>query len=446
MPFAVEDPQGRPQTLTQRNRGVPGSPPCALPFRQGQATADHRKVGLHPIAFVYDRRIRQRFLRSNMPRARTPHLFALTPPSVWAWLLKDNGGVPLRYVGKLLPMLVATTLATPLRLWQHARFSSSLVRTKPHPPLFVVGYPRSGTTHLHNLLFQDAQFGSVTNYQAAVPTFWLAGGDALKHVFARLAPATRPMDNVRVGMDMPQEEEFAIANSCHVSWLHHFTFPSKALEYFNKFAMMSGLSASEMTVWEQTFLNLVQQATLVHNGKRLVLKNPTNTGRIQHLLRIFPDAQFIHIVRNPFVVFKSMLHLYRRLIPIHQLQPAELDQMVEVVIETYRTMMQQLLEDKKTISKDRFVEIRFEQLEDNAICEMGQIYSALGIQHWNEAKPRVATYMQSISSYRKNEFQIDQATVDRLSREWAFALDAWDYKEPQRNQPRHFVPGSVGGR
>jgi hypothetical protein len=373
---------------------------------------------------------------------RSPHLFAFTPPSAWAWLLRDNGGVPLRYVGKLLPLLVATTLAAPLRVLQRVRFSSRLGQAKPRSPIFVLGFPRSGTTHLHNLLVQDPQFGCVTNFQAAVPTFWLAGGDALKHLFARLAPATRPMDNVRVGMDMPQEEEFVIANSCHISWLHHFTFPSKALEYFDKYAMMRGISKREMAVWERTFLGLVRQATFANNDKQLVMKSPTNTGRIQHLLRLFPEAKFIHIVRNPFVVYRSMLHLYSKFIPVHQLQPKNTEEMAEVVIQIYRTMMHQLLQDRDQISNDQFVEIRFEELERAPLRELEWAYSALGIPHWDEARPRIQEYLKSLGPYRKNVFHFNQSDIDRLCREWAFALETWDYQQPEIQHPQPRSGGS----
>lgn len=33
--------------------------------------------------------------------------------------------------------------------------------------------------------------------------------------------------------------------------------------------------------------------------KRIVLKSPTYTGRIRVLQQMFPDARFVHIVRDP---------------------------------------------------------------------------------------------------------------------------------------------------
>lgn len=363
--------------------------------------------------------------------AAAPHLYATAPLRTWAWLLRDNRGVAPPYFGKLLRILAATALVSPVRLWDRVRFAPPVARTKiDSPPVFILGFPRSGTTHLHNLLLQDPQFTSVTNYQAAAPTFFLGGGDWLKRLFAMAAPATRPMDSVRVDMDMPQEEEIAIANSCHVSWHHHFSFPRRAQSYFDRYTMMQGLTNRELAIWQRAFMDIARRATFASKGKRLILKSPTNTGRIPHILQLFPSARFIHIVRNPYAVYRSMMHLYSKFIPIHQLQPTELSDMADHTIYVYKTMMRRLLEDKALLPDDRFVELRFEDLEQRPLGELERIYSKLLLPGWDRARPAVETYLGTISEYRKNVLELDPSLVERVSGEWAFALDAWSYRRP----------------
>ena len=367
---------------------------------------------------MWDRR-----LRSNL------HLYATAPLTTWARLLRDNRGVSPPYFGKLLSILATSALFSPLRVWDRIRFAGRVARTTiDKPPVFIVGFPRSGTTHLHNLLLQDSQFGAVTNYQAAVPTCFLAGGDWLKGLFAKFAPATRPMDNVRVDMDMPQEEEIAIANSCHASWCHHFSFPRRARPYFDKYVMMQGLTDRELAVWQRTFMGIVRRATFASRGRRLVMKSPTNTGRIPYLLQLFPDARFIHIVRSPFDVYRSMMHLYSKLIPIHRLQVMEPGDMADHVVYAYKAMMRNLLKDKALVPDGRFVEIRFEDLERRPLLELERIYSTLALPVWDRARPAVESYLGTLSGYRKNVFPFDQALMDRVNDVWAFALDAWNYR------------------
>ena len=359
------------------------------------------------------------------------HLYATAPLRTWAWLLRDNRGVSPSYLGKLLRVLATSALFSPLRLWDRIRFGGTVARTTiDKPPVFIVGFPRSGTTHLHNLLLQDSQFGAVTNYQAAVPTCFMAGGDWLKRLFAKFAPATRPMDNVRVDMDMPQEEEIAIANSCHVSWLHHFSFPRRARLYFDKYVMMQELSDRELGLWQRTFMDVARRAALASRGRRLVMKSPTHTGRIPYLLQLFPEARFIHIVRRPFDVYRSMMHLYGKLLPIHQLQVMEPGDMGDHVVYAYKAMMGNLLKEKTLAPDGRFVEIRFEDLERRPLLELERIYSTLALPGWDRARPRFEAYLGTISGYRKNVFRFDQELMDRVNDEWAFALDAWNYRRP----------------
>ena len=44
-------------------------------------------------------------------------------------------------------------------------------------------------------------------------------------------------------------------------------------------------------------------------SKRLLLKSPVHTARVRILKRLFPDAQFVYIHRNPYDVFRSAAHM-----------------------------------------------------------------------------------------------------------------------------------------
>ena len=52
---------------------------------------------------------------------------------------------------------------------------------------------------------------------------------------------------------------------------------------------------------------------LTAKGRRLLLKSPSHTARVRHLLRLFPGAKFIFISRPPRAVFQSNLALIKGL-------------------------------------------------------------------------------------------------------------------------------------
>jgi hypothetical protein len=110
--------------------------------------------------------------------------------------------VHLSLVHRLLLILATSVCFLPLRWWQTSRFGPQIVRIKlDHPPIFIIGHWRSGTTHLHNLMSQDPALGWVSMYQAVVPDFSLAGQSWLKPLLTRIVPADRP----RVGRQSPDQ-------------------------------------------------------------------------------------------------------------------------------------------------------------------------------------------------------------------------------------------------
>ena len=360
------------------------------------------------------------------------HPFTMAPLGVWLRLIADNGGVPPRYWGKLAKVLAISALMTPLRVAERLRYGPSKMArvTIDEAPLYVHGFGRSGTTHLHNLLAQDPGFGIVSTFQAiAAPMFLVARG-RLERFVANGMPATRPMDNMAVSVELPQEEEIALANTSHLSFVHHLSFPNRAREYQEKYATMR-LTSSEMARWERAYLNVLRKATLASGGRRLVLKSPTNLGRTAQLLAMFPDAKFIHIVRNPYIVYESMTNLYRHVLRICQLDDAEPEEVVASMLDSYAAMMKQYMKDRASIPEGHLAEVRFEDLERAPMTELERLYDELALPGWEQARQPIADYLETQSGYRKNAYRIDPETIDVVDRKWGFAVKAWGYGPPK---------------
>ena len=72
--------------------------------------------------------------------------------------------------------------------------------------------------------------------------------------------------------------------------------------------------------WKSAYLELLQLIAYKTSWKATCAKEPANTMRIKYLLRIFPDAKFIYLYRNPYDVFYSMRNLWMRSIRKYCLQ------------------------------------------------------------------------------------------------------------------------------
>lgn len=77
-------------------------------------------------------------------------------------------------------------------------------------PIFVLGHPRTGTTHLHNLLSLDKeQFGVATTIQVGFPSSFLFT-QHYAWIMEPILDKTRPMDKVRLTFQTPQEDELGV--------------------------------------------------------------------------------------------------------------------------------------------------------------------------------------------------------------------------------------------
>jgi hypothetical protein len=356
----------------------------------------------------------------------------MTPTTAWLRIARESDGADPAYRARLAVLLLTSFLASPLRLLETALYSRCVRGVEFKPPLMILGYGRSGTTHLHNLLVQDPNHGSVTTLQAIVPTFFLLARKVVPEgLLSGLVPSTRPMDNVRVALDLPQEEEVAIANSTHMSFLHHLSFPRNARRLHRRYTLMEGLTDRERAHWGRVYTDIVRKAAFHQKGRRIVLKSPTNLARIPEILRIFPETRFVNIVRNPYTVYLSLVNMFRVLLPQHQVQDIEWEAMEESIIYAYKANMTRYIEDRSLIPAGRLVEMRFEDLEADPVAELQRVYRSLGLDGWDAAKGPVSAYLGTLREYRKNRFEMDAADVERVNTEWGFALEEWGYERPE---------------
>ena len=78
------------------------------------------------------------------------------------------------------------------------------------PPVFVIGHWRTGTTFLHDLFSVDPNLAYPTTFECFFPHHFLLTENTLPKIMKVLLPKKRPQDDVPVGFDRPQEEEFGM--------------------------------------------------------------------------------------------------------------------------------------------------------------------------------------------------------------------------------------------
>lgn len=355
------------------------------------------------------------------------HMYLFNPPPNWMRILAQNPPILPRYWPRLARMQFSGWLVEPLR-WQESRaYHPVIARTPVHPqPIFIMGLWRSGTTHLHNLLGLDPNLGYATTLQCLAPNFVIRNQAIMRQLFARVMPKHRLFDNMRVELDMPQEEELAVANLTPHSYYNYWLFPRRMRPLYEKYMRLRALTPQEYEEWRSAYLWVLRQTSYLQGGKPLVLKSPTNLTRVRELLKLFPEARFIEITRRPLRTWLSYRHLERVLLNMHHLQEYDRDVMMQDELYVFTESMRQWLDEKRLIPSGRLVSVRYEDLVANPLLELQRAYEALGLSS-REAMPRWKEYLAKISGYKTNHFQVSEQDIGLARQHFGFLYEAGGY-------------------
>ena len=296
-------------------------------------------------------------------------------------------------------------------------------------PIFVIGHWRSGTTLLHELLVLDPRHTFPDTYACFAPNHFLVSGWWMRPCLQFLLPARRPMDNMVAGWDRPQEDEFALCNLGLPSPYLTNAFPNhppQCQEYLD----MRGVAAPALARWKRGFLWFLKCVT-VRNPKRIVLKSPPHTARVRTLLEMFPEAKFVHIIRDPYVIFPSTMNLWKRLYRDEGLQVPTYEGLDEHVFKTFTRMYEAFERDRHLIGPGQFCEVRYEDLIANPVEQMRRVYQELDLGDFESVRPAIQQYFASQKDYKTNRYEMPPELRAEISRRWATFIRQYGYSKEQ---------------
>ncbi|HRI20553.1 MAG TPA: sulfotransferase, partial [Panacibacter sp.] len=265
--------------------------------------------------------------------------------------LITSGSISAKGILLLFVYYIKLILVMPVTFLQYIFYAQRIKRTViTKQPIFILGHYRSGTTYLHKLMAGDTRFGFISYYDIICPNTSLLFGNWLKSllqlIINKLRIKTLFFNNTVPSMDDPAEEERFLVNkgSAYTDYWR-FVFPL----CWNKFPSCAKecLDEAYYQQWSKEYENVLKLATYKSKGKQLVLKSPPNTERIKYLLKMFPDAKFIYISRNPYHVFYSMQNLWNKAIKKFNLQ-----QITDEEIEFFNCLVPQLLHRIRYMIRD----------------------------------------------------------------------------------------------
>lgn len=336
----------------------------------------------------------------------------------------DPIGIP-----RLLYSFFMCTVQSPLNIIEKRFYNKNIKDLKfAKPPLFIIGHWRTGSTYLQNLLSFDDNFGTPTTLQTIIPGSFVKFTKLMRPIVAGSLPETRPQDDVALGADLPQEEEYAMGNLSRFSFYHGWCFP-KNMDQYNDYIDFRDVPQSEIDEFIEIYMEFFKKVAYVNDNRMLLIKNPSNTARIKLLLKYFPDAKFIHIIRNPYHVYLSMQRNIEKEMPLYTLQnPPKWIEFERAMVDVYQRMYNNYFEEMELIPDGNHADIRYEDLIKQPMQELERLYSNLDLDGFSATKTKFREYVDSQKDIHLFKYDIDNSTKQKIYGYLKDNIDLWGYE------------------
>jgi len=349
-------------------------------------------------------------------------------PNLLRLLRRNEISFRPKYLFRLLFLLQSALWSSFFAYIEKVKYEKKIRKVAiPEDPVFIIGHWRSGSTFLHQLMSLDPNFTVPTLFNVAIPDSFLSSHKYYKPIMTSLVSKFRPMDKVRLGMDEPQEDEYAVYRITQFSPLERLVFPNNS-NYFLLDLPSFLPENSRLADWEQKLVWYFRKLSF-KSGKPIVSKNPFNSLRIRELNKLFPEARFIHIYRNPFDVIPSTIHMWNIIQQQNSLNRQGRKPELDEVVTVFDRVLSAIRNDKESLPEKRFYEMPFEDLESDPVKEITKLYKAFNLNYNDEFEKKMISFLSDLQGFQKNIFHLTTAEKTRIYSRLRHHMEHFGYNQ-----------------
>jgi hypothetical protein len=97
------------------------------------------------------------------------------------------------------------------------------------------------------------------------------------------------------------------------------------------------------------------------------------------------------------------------------------------VLSEFCVIYDRLEEARPLFKPGRFHELRYEDLVKNPVGELGKVYSALELDGFDEARPRLEAYLRQTDGYETNKYALTDELRVEIDRRWGHVIRRYGY-------------------
>jgi len=260
------------------------------------------------------------------------------------------------------------------------------------PPVVIAGLPRTGTTHLHNLLGATPSFRTLPYWESFEP-FPLPSEEGIEPDprAARMDIAVTVMNTL-----MPH---FALMHEMTTEHVHE-----EIQLLANDFSTMFMETLAYVPRWESYYLAHDQTSTyeylatqlkalqFLRGGRRWLLKSPQHLEQLPVLDKVFPGVAVVCTHRDPVPVAISMVAMLAYTARTHR-SPVPVEDIAAGWIDRLELMLAALVGDRDVIPPGRSIDVSFDDFMADQLGVAEQVYGLVGEPMTDEVRAAMAEYL-----------------------------------------------------
>jgi hypothetical protein len=292
-------------------------------------------------------------------------------------------------------------------------------------PVIIAGLPRTGTTHLHNLLSQVSGLRYIPYWQTLSPVASPKHRDLQASVRARrrqhrisifcaehVVPLLPRMHEMK--LDMPHEE-LTLTALCFRSYFYESIF--QAPRYRAWYAAQDNTPG-------YLYLRKVLQAIDFESRRgdavdrrRWILKSPQHVDQLPAIVRAFPDAKIVRTHRDPARAVLSLITMVlystrQCYTPKNHLREAR------AWIDRLEGMLQQSVRDTPKVPAGNLLEVQFEEFMRAPEAMVKKVLAFADVEYDEASAQKIRAHLQSHTrdrhgriDYRFEDLGLDEGEV-----------------------------------
>ncbi len=246
-------------------------------------------------------------------------------------------------------------------------------------PIIVCGLPRTGTTHLHNLIAADPGLRSLPYWESLEPVLAAAERPGPDEPDPRLARTETALEFVNTAM--PHFKRMHEMTVDHV----HEEIQLLAID----FSTMLFETMAPMPTWRDCYLardqtphyeylrTVLKLLQWQRGGTRWVLKSPQHIEQFGLLARVFPDATFVVTHRDPVAVTTSVATMltYTARLSQARVDPARIGRYWS---DRTERMLRACVDGRDLLPDGQAIDVRFDEFMADDVAMVARIYGLAG--------------------------------------------------------------------